>query len=297
MEDKKRLTSMRNFIVVSFVLGLFYYIVFYRELVLNEFKTEIFFRALDGAIFYALGYTWLKVLDEIIGSKDSRMSFLRRQMPKVLFSLMAISALAYVFVLDDYYSATFFWGEITVIALEIVMGLTVIVFTAAYLLIGYAEISDKITKFYIIAASIFINFCNIWNNTIVISVYIKALPVSVWSSMLYGVTSFILLVVYLLTLLYLYMKKFAPDYLYKSLEDERISDHESALMLAEKNKLTEREIEVMLLAYDGLSNPDIADKLYISRHTVKHHLHNIYSKLYVASRIELVRLINENRDL
>ena len=54
--------------------------------------------------------------------------------------------------------------------------------------------------------------------------------------------------------------------------------------------LTEREREVLGLMVDGLSNPDIADRLVISRATAKNHVHRILEKLGVATRVEAVRL-------
>ncbi|MBP7211989.1 response regulator transcription factor, partial [bacterium] len=48
--------------------------------------------------------------------------------------------------------------------------------------------------------------------------------------------------------------------------------------------LTERELEVLSLMVSGLSNPEIADKLVITRATAKAHVHNILQKLYVADR-------------
>jgi DNA-binding CsgD family transcriptional regulator len=50
------------------------------------------------------------------------------------------------------------------------------------------------------------------------------------------------------------------------------------------NPLTARELEVVRLAADGLSGPEIAERLVISPGTVKTHFQNIYAKLGVSER-------------
>jgi DNA-binding NarL/FixJ family response regulator len=50
------------------------------------------------------------------------------------------------------------------------------------------------------------------------------------------------------------------------------------------------ERQVVELASQGLSNPDIASELFISRNTVKVYLSRAYAKLGVANRTELARL-------
>ena len=52
--------------------------------------------------------------------------------------------------------------------------------------------------------------------------------------------------------------------------------------------LTEREMEVLALIVDGLSNPQIAEKLVITISTTKTHVHSILQKLYVESRSKAV---------
>jgi len=52
--------------------------------------------------------------------------------------------------------------------------------------------------------------------------------------------------------------------------------------------LTAREREVLILICQGMKNKVIADKLFISETTVRHHLTSIFEKLKVTSRLELV---------
>lgn len=62
----------------------------------------------------------------------------------------------------------------------------------------------------------------------------------------------------------------------KHIEKEHFSDH--------KPKLTEREMEICQLVVQGLTNKEIAEKLYITVNTVKMALKSIYGKLGINSR-------------
>lgn len=58
-------------------------------------------------------------------------------------------------------------------------------------------------------------------------------------------------------------------------------------------KLTKRECEIISLVSQGNSNKRIADELYLSTHTVKNHMQNIFKKMKVNSRTEILHKINE----
>jgi LuxR family maltose regulon positive regulatory protein len=52
--------------------------------------------------------------------------------------------------------------------------------------------------------------------------------------------------------------------------------------------LSERELEVLHLIAAGLTNPEIASRLFLALNTVKAHTRNIYGKLGVNSRTQAV---------
>jgi DNA-binding CsgD family transcriptional regulator len=58
--------------------------------------------------------------------------------------------------------------------------------------------------------------------------------------------------------------------------------------------LTPREKEILRLILQGGRNKDIAAKLFVSGSTVRNHIYNIYQKLGVASRIELINRIGKD---
>src|SRR5437588_263135 len=53
--------------------------------------------------------------------------------------------------------------------------------------------------------------------------------------------------------------------------------------------------EMLALVHEGLSNLDIAGRLYVNEQTVKFHLSNIYRKLGVGNRTEATRYAYRNR--
>ncbi|GAB2867581.1 LuxR family transcriptional regulator [Actinoallomurus bryophytorum] len=60
------------------------------------------------------------------------------------------------------------------------------------------------------------------------------------------------------------------------------------------SSLTDTERNVAALAAQGLTNPQVATQMFVSPHTVKFHLRQVFRKLGIASRVELARLATEH---
>jgi DNA-binding NarL/FixJ family response regulator len=57
--------------------------------------------------------------------------------------------------------------------------------------------------------------------------------------------------------------------------------------------MTSSELAVAELVANGLTNREIAERLFVSAHTVNTHLRHVFAKLQVHSRVDLTRLSTE----
>lgn len=60
-----------------------------------------------------------------------------------------------------------------------------------------------------------------------------------------------------------------------------------------QEELSNREIEVLKLLVDGLDYKATAEKLFLSTHTVRKHIANIYTKLHISSKAQAIKLVSK----
>jgi DNA-binding CsgD family transcriptional regulator len=97
------------------------------------------------------------------------------------------------------------------------------------------------------------------------------------------------------TLLFLgimgYVRK---SHYHKSLVLQKKNDETLSVFFRQKG-ISKREEEIIHLVLQGMSNNEIEKKLFISLKTVKNHVYNVYRKLGVKSRVQLLNLIRDTR--
>ena len=67
------------------------------------------------------------------------------------------------------------------------------------------------------------------------------------------------------------------------------------LDIKEQYDLTAREVDLVREIHEGKSNQEIAEKLFISESTVKTHIYNIFRKMEVKNRVEVVCALRKEK--
>ena len=89
------------------------------------------------------------------------------------------------------------------------------------------------------------------------------------------------------------MKGFVPSLLSKKTTIREVNMQSILNPLNENSLLTARELEVLILVAEGMSNSEISKKLCITLGTVSNHLRNIFAKLEVDNRVKAVMRAKE----
>lgn len=104
-------------------------------------------------------------------------------------------------------------------------------------------------------------------------------------------SSVLLLFIFFSFIPYIWIKFFFLRYAESMLEI--VEDREILDSIYVKYNVSKREQDILKLILDGKSNKEIEAALFISYHTVKNHVYNLYQKLGVKNRYELVHFITK----
>ena len=169
-----------------------------------------------------------------------------------------------------------------------ILGIISFILTPFYILFKTNRLSDiqqkRVARYFSIISLLCFGTASLFTSRLV-------LPYFVPYTVLIMVFSFFAVNLPPLTYLTLSLKKYP-------FEDKRStsqnSDFEDFFIV---HKISKREQEIIHLMLEGMSNADIEKKLYISPHTVKNHIYNIYQKLGVKNRVQISNLIRNHHQI
>lgn len=120
--------------------------------------------------------------------------------------------------------------------------------------------------------------------------------ISKWSVAVVSFTVFCWIIIDGYTAVTFYRKGFSSSYQIVKPGQQTWNLDRALEQVKEEYNLTGREKEILGEMYNGKTNPQIGDTLFISRSTVKAHIYNLFKKMGVNNRVEAVRLIKNQEE-
>jgi DNA-binding CsgD family transcriptional regulator len=281
---------MRAFNVAFFLYILVGFADFYRAFFFLKWEMNVLLMTMYSVGLIIFAYYWLRFAQEFIGVSTKR----RAPIILIIGGVSLVSWVAvYLLFMDKEYNLYSVAGKLLGILPDTVFYITLAAYGLRDIIsAGKNKDLDNQNRNYFIIVNAMILFNLIWGylDDIVLVFY----PFGAIITELYpfDLNVLIYLLFNLWTGLYLYKK----DYFIAS------SDHGNSVLdtgadsytldeIAKRFNLTRREKEMIELVYKGCSNPEISARLNITTGTVKRHIQNIYKKMSIKNRYELIYLI------
>lgn len=93
-----------------------------------------------------------------------------------------------------------------------------------------------------------------------------------------------------------YRRAFVPAYFSNGDKAPEFCLEDRLQKVKEEYDLTDREKELVELIYEGRSNAEIAEALFISESTVKTHIYNIFKKMRIKNRMSVMRIVRDEKE-
>lgn len=298
--NKRLLAAIRNFMICTALIDALYFYFDYDMLINGDYGTNALCRVLDICLFIGQVYFWTAYV-RIKTMKTAESLKRLEKATRVVIGICVVLAVAgYGFMMSDYYQAAEGLGRTAAVIIEAVLMAMLTFINLWNVRYALSEIIQKKCRRYIICITVMLVVNGVWNGILVISMLNGELSYVRQNVM--DPTPVFFLVLSMLTILLIlsedFTAQFKADSSYHDSSSAADTRETGALQkrldyIAETHFLTEREREVMELAYHRMTNPEIAEKLCISKYTVKNHMHNIFEKLDISARADLIMFVDK----
>lgn len=285
--------AARRFAVIVMMTDILYFIFYYREVVQNKYALAFPFRIVDYVLCISVFLCWILILNRLASSKPHKVAI------KLGLALCGVRLVASVFI-TSFYMGSYYSIENPLVrqawtSLEIIfIVLTDIIITYSTIRVIMENISSTRKQYAIVCTALLL----IWSmcqGIVDVGLFSGKYGMSAWLLETPDFTGATFFFINLATCIFVFKEDFSP--LFLSENDSHNNNTRDSLdskldAIASNHKLTVREREIMALIYQGMTNPDISEELFISINTVKKHTHNLFEKLDVTNRMEVVYMIN-----
>lgn len=302
--NNKVFVAARNFAGNVTLTGLLYFVFYYRETVRDTYELFLPFRIADYTLCCLLILFWLVLVFCLMDKETYRKLLL---FAKIFTGIrLAASLVVTIGFMGPYYEIGSASVRSVWTVLEALFTVVTVLLLVLFALAGVKECVSRLRRSYILVCSLLLGLWFIIQCFVDAGLFFGKYGMSAWMEECPDLTGLILFLCSLSTFLFVFKEDFSPLFFADSdrqaprPEQEiavAVDDQEQELArrideIAELHKLTVREKEVLELVYEGYTNPDIAEALFISINTVKKHIRNLYEKMGVNSRMETVHLVN-----
>jgi len=295
-DKNERFRAIVCFNAFTILQSAVYFLFGYRTIGFDIFYAQEMLRLLDYLSCIGVVFTW--ALCVYIFMQKQQLRVLTKVMIIIFSSMLLIELLSAVFLIDDNYVAMHPIAEVINFSCEMILGTTVFI----YMVVGYREAAQRHTRRFILSVSLLllISIINqiyldekILTGNMTEGVDAKLLDIA-------DVTCIATCIINILIAFYVYREDFSKLFAAgKTVVPEDMTELEKETIVlnrvASEHALTSREREILDYVYEGYSNPEISKQLNISLNTVKWHIHNIYEKMDVSTRAELMHFISSYR--
>lgn len=264
-------------------LGIFYvseFYYFHRNA--DSSGWTVFERTADILLYMLMAFFWFRFQRYELQLEPG--CLLGRFTDGFIAAFTLVMMLIYGLMMDEHYYINSPKGRGFASACEAVLILMMLTLSCIYARMALLRMEAGKKRTYILAINM-IQFLNgAWNGGFVLQMINR---IAVAGGLLkfqdYDFTALMLLIMNALITLYIYQTGFLPD---AAQEQDPQQQLEGELA---KYNLTEREQQVAKLLLQGSSYDQIAEELFISKYTVKRHAHNLYQKIGVSAKVDLIR--------
>lgn len=286
------LRALRNFVICFLSIVAVFYITIFLGNYSGIFQRNIVGRIADFSFCILLEYCWFAFIRTHLAEAECSHHRFDIISNAVIAAFWILSVINCSLLMNSEYYAAEGIKRILSLCIETGNDISLCVLNIIYMAYVLKSNIDKQSRVFIIIVSLLITVTQIFNGVVTDLLIAGRLAFSV-ETFYYDPTYLFMIAAALCTLVYIFRYNFSPIYFAagNQISTEIVSEETVLDMLASENGLTEREYEIMKLIYEGNSYEEAAGQLYISKYTVKNHVHNIYEKLGVSNKSELINMV------